>query len=156
MTEVGPHEFSAALEPLEWGRATYTILRVPPELVAAAGAEGTRRVAGTIEDVEVNLALTKADVTEGVFLWAGASLQRRLGARPGDVVECRLAPVDPDVVLVPDDVRAALDDAGRSEAFEALRPSQRRQLLVPVDDAARPDTRARRIAALVAGLPPGM
>lgn len=146
------HEFDAILEPLVWGRSTYVVVRLPEALVDAATAVGTRRVAGTVDDVEVNLAITRADVIQHPFLWAGAGLRRRLGSVAGDVVTCRLAPVDPDHVPVPPDVLADLEQAGVWAAFAALRPAARRQRLVPVEDAARPATRERRVADLVASL----
>lgn len=144
--------FDASLEPLAWGRSTYVVVRLPEALVASAEAVGTRRLDGLVEDVAVNLAITRADVLDVPFLWAGAPLRRRLGARTGDAVRCVLAPVDPDHVPVADDVRAALAAAGVEAAFGGLRPAERRRRLVPVEDAARPDTRARRLADLVAGL----
>lgn len=147
------HAFDAVLEPLVWGRSTYVVLRLPAAVVEAAAAAGTRRVAGTVDGVEVNLAVTRADVLDEPFLWAGAGLRRRLGAAPGDVVACRLAPVDPDHVPVPPDVREAVEAAGLGPAFDALRPAEQRRRLVPVEDAVRPDTRARRVADLVASLP---
>lgn len=145
------HRFEAVLEPLTWGRATYTILRVPAALVDAAATWPTRRVAGTIEDAPVNLALNRADgaLLAAPFVYAGASLQRRIGLRPGDVAAVALRPVDPDLVPLPRDLRAALLDADLLTAFEARRPAERRRLLVPIEDAAREDTRARRITALV-------
>lgn len=64
MADGGPWvEFVAPLEPLVWGRNTYTILPVPPRLEEAAAAAGTHRVEGVIEDEEVNLAINRAEVT---------------------------------------------------------------------------------------------
>ena len=37
--------FEGQIEPLEWGRATYTILRVPPEIAKTLEDHGARRVA---------------------------------------------------------------------------------------------------------------
>lgn len=148
------HRFDAVLEPLEWGRNVYTVIRVPAALEAAAAGWPTRRVTGTVEGVEVNLALNRADADLLLepFLYAGTSLQRRTGLRPGDVATCVLRPADPDLVPVPDDVRAALVAVDRLATFEARRPAERRRLLVPIEDAAREETRARRVAALVASL----
>jgi hypothetical protein len=72
--------------------------------------------------VQVNLGVNKADVVLRPFLYVGAALQRRLGARAGDVVACRLRPADPDHVPVPADVQAALDASGRDGAFARCRP----------------------------------
>lgn len=142
--------FEAAVEPLEWGRATYTILRLPPEVMEALGRP--RRVEGEIADHPVNLAPARAPVLEDAFLWTGKALLREIGIAPGEVVEVRLRPADPDAVEVPDDVALALRAAGRLEAWDALPPGRRRAALVPVAGAKRADTRIRRIAALVASL----
>lgn len=66
----------------------------------------------------VNLGLNRADITPHAFVYAGTSLQRRLGLRAGAVVECRLRPADPDEVPVPDDVAAS--DATRTSRIRDL------------------------------------
>ena len=142
--------FEAVVETLEWGRATYTILRLPPEAEAALG--GARRVEGEVGDHPVNLAVTRAPVVEGAFLWAGKSFLRDVGARPGEPLDVRLRPADPRDVQTPEDVAAALRAAGRTAAWEALSAGRRRGLLHGVASAVAPATRARRVAALVAGL----
>lgn len=147
--------FEAVVEPLAWGRNDYTILKVPTGLARAATVASTRRVEGTINGVEVNVGLNRADVIDDTFIYLGKPTLRRLDAALGDVVDCVLRPADPDHVPVPDDVVTALEQAGRSDAFARLRPAQRRQRLVPVEAAARAETRARRIRELVATLPPG-
>ncbi len=53
-----------------------------------------------MNDHPVNLALTRAPVVEGVFLWAGASLLDRTGIAPGQPVEVRLRP-PPTTVSIP-------------------------------------------------------
>lgn len=56
-------------------------------------------------------------------------------------------------VDLPDDLAAALDAAaGVRAAFEALSYSRRKELARGVADAKRPETRERRIAAVVADL----
>lgn len=148
-------DFEGVIEPLEWGRATYTILRVPPDVAGALAARGARRVEGEINDRPVNLALSRAPVVEGVFLWTGKSLLDRLEVRPGEPLEVRLRPAPAGEVDTPDDVSAALRAAGATEAWEALTPGRRRGLLHKVDTARTAPTRAKRIAALVAGLAGG-
>lgn len=147
-------EFDGPLELLPWGRNTYTVLYLDDLLQDAVSAAATRRVEGHLDAVQVNLGVNKADVTPRSFMYVGAALQRRLGARAGDVVACRLRPADPDHVPVPADVQAALDASGRSDAFARRRPAERRRLLQPIEDAAQAATRRRRIEALVSALPP--
>lgn len=144
----GEVRFEAVVEPLVWGRSTYTILRVPETLARAATLARTRRVDGTIEDVEVNVGLNRADVIEETFIYAGKPMLRRLGVSLGDVVDCALQPADPDLVPLPPDVAHALAGSDQMGAFERLPAARRRQLLVPVEAAARADTRARRIEDL--------
>ena len=146
------HEFDALVEPVQWGRARYTVIRLPAVLVEDAERQGTRRVAGEIEGTPVNLAVTTAPVVDGPFVYAGTSVLRRIGVRAGDPVTCRLAPADPDDVPLADDVEEALAAADLLGAWEALTPATRRRRLYAVDSAASAATRARRLAELLDGL----
>jgi hypothetical protein len=145
-------DFEGRVEPLDWGRATYTILRLPEEIAAALIAQGAKRVEGEINDRPVNLALSRAPVVEGVFLWTGQSLLDRLEIAPGEPLEIRLRPAPADEVETPDDVLLALRQGGAAEAWEALTPGKRRGLLYKIDTAKTAPTRLKRIAALVAEL----
>lgn len=142
--------FEGRVEALVWGRATYTILRLPPDVAAALAP--TRRVEGEIADHPVNLALTRAPVVEGVFLWAGASLLDRIGIAPGEPVEVRLRPAPDDRVDLDPDVEAALRAAGALEMWEALTPGKRRGLLYSISTAKTAPTRAKRIGRMIADL----
>ena len=144
--------FEGRVEALEWGRAIYTILRLPPDVAGAL--DGARRVEGEIAEHPVNLGIARAPVVDGPFLWTGRSLLDRLGVAPGEALEVRLRAADPREVETPEDVAAALLGAGRLAAWEALTPGRRRGLLHGVATARTAPTRARRVAALVAGLAP--
>lgn len=146
--------FAAPLEILPWGRNVYTVVMLPRELSKAAAERGTRRVEGTMNGVPVNLGVNRADVTASAFVYAGKGLQRRLGVSSGAVVDCRLRPADPDEVPVPDDVADALADAGRTAAFDRLRPARRRQLLAAVEAAVSQRARSSRVDELVRSLAP--
>jgi hypothetical protein len=152
--EHGWVEFDGVIELMPWGRNVYTILRVEGRLEAKARAAGTRRVEGTIEGVTVNAGLNRADVIPEAFIYVGKSLKRRHGSRAGDVVRCRLRPVDPDEVPLADDVHRALADGGRLTGFERRTPAERRRLLQPIEEAVKAETRQRRILALLSSLPP--
>jgi hypothetical protein len=146
--------FDGVLEPLTWGKNTYTIIRVPPRLVEAAELWPTRRIDGSIDGLSLNLGLNKADSTvlSGSFVYVGAGLQRRLGVAAGDLVSCEFEPADPDLVPVPEDLARAMEDASCTTVWERKRASDRRRLLMPIDNAARPQTRAERITRLVSSL----
>jgi hypothetical protein len=139
--------FEGRIEPLVWGKATYTIIRLPTDVLAALGP--TRRVEGEIAEHPVNLAPTRAPVIDGAFLWAGQSLLERLGIAPGDCVEVRLRPAPDDRVDLPDDVAASLRASGRIAVWDALSPGKRRGLLYKIDTAKTDATRQKRIKALL-------
>jgi hypothetical protein len=147
-----PVHFDALLELLHWGRNVYTVIKVPDELADRARAELTRRVEGHLDDIAVNVGLNRTDVIPETFIYVGGGLQRRLGLRPGDVARCRLVPADPDHVPLPEDVLDALEQAGRRDAFEHMPATDRRRLLAPIEGAARPETKQRRIAAMITSL----
>lgn len=144
--------FDGLIEPLVWGRATYTILRLPSDVAAQLG--DAKRVEGEINEHPVNLAPTRAPVIADAFLWAGQSLLDRIGATPGEVVEVRLRPADPDLVVVDDDIFAALRAAGVAEAWAQLTPGKQRGLLYQVTSAKTPATRQKRLSVMIAGLVP--
>ncbi|MEL6960388.1 MAG: DUF1905 domain-containing protein, partial [Pseudomonadota bacterium] len=50
--------FDGAVEPMEWGNATYTVLRIPPDVIDALGP--TKRVEGEINDQPFEAALNPA------------------------------------------------------------------------------------------------
>lgn len=142
--------FEGRIEAVDWGRATYTILRVPEEVLAALGP--TKRVEGEMAEHPVNLALSRAPVVEGVFLWTGQSLLDRIGASPGEMVEVRLRPAPDDAVDTPEDVAGALARAGLMALWEGLTAGKRRGLLYHIATAKTAPTRDKRIARLVADL----
>jgi Bacteriocin-protection, YdeI or OmpD-Associated/Domain of unknown function (DUF1905) len=142
--------FEGRVEPLTWGRSTYTILRLPEAALQALGK--TRRVEGEIADHPVNLALSRAPVVEGVFLWTGSSLLDRIGIQPGEPVEVRLRPAPDDRVDLDPDIEAALRVAGVLSVWESLTPGKRRGLLYQIATAKTDPTRLKRIRKLVEDL----
>lgn len=142
--------FEARVEPLTWGRSTYTILRLPED--ASRALSKTRRVEGEIADHPVNLALSRAPVVEGVFLWTGQSLLDRIGIRPGAPVEVRLRPAPDDRVDLDPDIEAALIAGRVLAAWETLTPGKRRGLLYQIATAKTDQTRLKRIQKLVEDL----
>ncbi|MGL4320143.1 MAG: YdeI/OmpD-associated family protein [Paracoccaceae bacterium] len=142
--------FQGRIEPMVWGRATYTILRVPKTVVAALGP--TKRVEGEMNDHPINLALTRAPVCPDVFLWAGQSLLERIGIAPDDLLEVRLRPAPDDLVDVPDDVAFALQSTGQTSVWAALTPGKQRRLLYQIGTAKTASTRSKRITTLIATL----
>ncbi len=142
--------FEGRIEPMVWGKSTYTILRIPPDMLDSLGP--AKRVEGEIAEHPVNLAPTRAPVIDGAFLWAGQSMLDRIGIAPGDVVEVRLRPAPDDRVDLPDDVAFALRRADVLSVWQTLTPGKRRGLLYKIDTAKTDATRQKRVASLIAEL----
>jgi uncharacterized protein YdeI (YjbR/CyaY-like superfamily) len=103
--------------------------------------------------------------TPGVYGGVGhivvnPAVKAATGVDAGDRVRVRMElDTEPRKVAVPVDLRAALnDDPAVVSAFDTLSFTHRREYVEWVEEAKRPETRARRIAAtverVVAGTPP--
>jgi hypothetical protein len=147
--------FEGRVEPLQMGKATYTILPLPADIADILTSAGAKRVEGEINDHPVNLALTRLPQSDVVFLWAGKSILDQVGIAPGETIEVRLRPAADDGVDTPDDLNAALLRAGLSADWEVLTPGKRRGLLYQVNTAKTAPTRAKRIAKLLVALTEG-
>ena len=146
------HCFEGQIEPMTWGDTTFTVLRLPADVAGALQAEGAKRVEGEFGEHPVNLALSKAPVLDGIFLWTGKTLLEASGLAPGERFEVRLKKADASIVEVPDDVRRALKSGGVLDDWEALTPGNRRGRLHQIETAKRAETRANRISKLVRDL----
>jgi hypothetical protein len=71
------------------------------------------------------------------------------GIAGGDELDVSLELAAQPELAVPDDLAAALAEAGIRDAFDALAPSRRKAHVVSVDSAKTPETRARRVASAV-------
>lgn len=147
------HTFEGRIVPMEWGKSVYTVLPVPDDIAAALARAGAKRVVGEINDHPINMALTKAPVFDGVFLWAGKALLDEIGIGPGDTFEVRLQKADETRVDLDDDIALALRRAAATDRWNALTPGKRRGLLHAITTAKRAETRAKRIAKMIAELP---
>ncbi|MGY1695174.1 YdeI/OmpD-associated family protein [Geodermatophilus sp. SYSU D00814] len=119
--------------------------------VAGLGAGRAFPVRITIGPVTVEARLARM----GGENLIGLSRERRtaLGVETGDTVEVLVTPDTAErTVDVPPDLTEALAAAGVREAFDRLAPSHRKEHVRSVTDAKRPETRARRVTAVVTAL----
>ena len=151
MRHAGAVRFSTSVSAT--GGAT-TGLEVPAEVVDALGGGRRPRVVVTLNGYRYR---TSIGVVGGrSLLPVSAEVRQRAGVAAGDAVEVEVEVDDaPRVVEVPEDLAAALAaEPGTAEAFAALSPSARQRLVLAVEGAKAPATRARRVAATVEGLRP--
>ena len=96
---------------------------------------------------EASIRATLVPVGKGRHrLFVNGGMREAAGVAVGDTVSFELLSTAHANVSVPEDLADALDEVdGAREAFEAMSPSHRRELIRYVDDARTPSTRERRI-----------
>jgi hypothetical protein len=138
---------------LETSGKTATGIRVPPEVVDELGAGKRPAVNVTINDYYTWR--TSVAVMDGAFMvGVSAQARERAGVAGGDEVDVDIE-LDTEAreVVIPQDLAQALSqDAVAATAFEAASYSNKRRLIIPIDDAKTPETRQRRIQKTIAGL----
>lgn len=131
---------------IELGGKTATGFRVPAEVVAALGSGKRPRVHVTIGDHSYRS--TIAAYGDAFMLPLSATNRAAGGVAAGDEVDVEVVlDTEPREVTVPADLAAALD-ANREirRTFDALSYSNKRRIVLSVEDAKTDATRTRRIA----------
>ena len=128
-----------------------TGIEVPAEVVAELGGGKRPAVAVTVNGYSYR---STVGVMGGRSLIPFSSDKRAatgIGGGDAITVDVELDTASRDVE-VPADLSQALDAAGRRAAFDSLSPSQRKAHVTNVESAKAPETRERRVAAIVAKL----
>jgi hypothetical protein len=133
-------------------RKTATGLPVPPSVIEALGSGKRPSVVVTLNG-GYTYRSTVGVMGEQFLVPLSAEHRAASGVAAGDSVEVTLE-LDtlPRVVDLPEDLAAALHEAGVRAAFDALSNSRQRALADPVVAAKAPETRARRIEKAVEAL----
>ena len=130
---------------------TATGIEVPESVVEGLGAGKRVPVAVTINGYTYRT--TIAPYTEAYFIPLSAENRAGAGVRAGEVVDVDIErDTAPREVTVPADLAEALDAAGVREAFDALSFTRRKEYVVAVEGAKKPETRRARIERAVAEL----
>jgi hypothetical protein len=132
-------------------------VEVPAEVIAALGGGGRIPVQATFDGISYRGSI--ASMGGCMALGVLKQIRGELGKGPGDPV---VVTVERDTaartIEVPADLAEALAAAGAKAAFDALSFSHRREHVRAIEEAKKPETRARRIAkavAMVSGKPRG-
>ncbi|QHC56431.1 YdeI/OmpD-associated family protein [Rathayibacter tanaceti] len=128
-----------------------TGIEVPPEVLEALGGGKRPAVAVTVNGYRFT---STVGAREGrALIPFSADKRRETGLAGGDAIEVELElDATPRLVVVPDDLASALAEAGAVERFAALSPSARKAHVGAVEGAKAAETRARRVASVVAAL----
>jgi hypothetical protein len=151
-SEGGRQKFRAEL--LQSGK-TATGLRVPPEVVAALGTSKKPAVKVTLNGYTYRSTVATMD---GEFMLpVSAEVRAKAGVAAGDKLDVEVElDTEPREVIVPDDLAAALKREAKAKAFfEGLSYSNKRRIVMSIEEAKTAETRQRRIEKAVGNLREG-
>lgn len=136
------------------GRTTATVILTQEQVDDLRGAAGRGRVPVAITYLDATFR-TSVSVYRGQWVMVVNQAMRDggltpPGAYPVDIV----MDASERTVEVPPDLVAALVTAGMAAGFEAASYTKRKEWVRGVNDAKKPETRAARIAKVVAALGP--
>lgn len=137
------------------GGKTATGIPVTAEVVEALG--GGKRPAVTVTIGTYTYRSTVGQMDGQFMIPLSAAHRAGAGVAAGDDVDVEIeldtAPRDVDI---PSDFAEALDaDPALRSAFEALSNSNKKRIVLPIEDAKTPETRQRRVEKAIAGLRDG-
>jgi hypothetical protein len=134
------------------GSRVFILLPFDPN--AAWGQKAKHYITGAVNGCPVRGPLEREG---GAYrLPLGAAWRRDSGLAAGDKVRVELSPEGPQLDRMPPDVAAALAAEPRARAFfEGLATFYRKNFMRWIESAKRPETRANRIAEMVALLKAG-
>lgn len=144
--------FDGQIEIMFWGEKVYTVLKIPEDVLRTIGQFRSKRVDLEIRDFSYNLALTKAPIFDGVFLYFGKDKLTETNLSVGDITEFRLRTSDPNFVEIPAELQEALILNDAEKLWNELSPGMRRTKLQPILKAKQETTKGRRIHALIHSL----
>jgi hypothetical protein len=137
--------FVATLVEVDGGGA---FVEVPPEVVAALGGGGSIKIRARSDGIDYRGSVVT--MGDAKVLGVLKAIRKQLAKAPGDQLTVELERDDEERrVDVPDDLASALQQADVRDAFDRLSFSHRREYVAWIDEAKKPETRARRIAQTV-------
>ncbi|MFT4241015.1 MAG: YdeI/OmpD-associated family protein [Acidovorax sp.] len=140
--------FDAVLE--DWAEGMdYCAIPVPAEITQALGTKGPVLVMARVNDSEP-FQVSLFPVGGGQhYMRIKAKVRKETNTRTGDRVRMRITVLDRDRVEIPDDLLRALHAEGVAHAFQSLPPGKQNFIIRRIDEAAKPETRERRIQEAV-------
>jgi Bacteriocin-protection, YdeI or OmpD-Associated/Domain of unknown function (DUF1905) len=127
----------------------YYALPVPASVTRALGTKGPVLVMARLNDSEpFKVSLFPAGSGRH-YIRIRAKVRREANIQYGDRVRVRITVLDRADVTIPEDLMSALRAEGVRKDFDSLPPGKKNYIVRRIDDAARSETRAKRIREAV-------
>ena len=136
--------FEAVLE--NWAEGMdYCAVRVPAETTEALGTRGPVLVLARVNDSEP-FQVSLFPVGGGKhYIRIKAKVRQETNTKTGDRIRMRMTVLDRADVSIPEDLMSALRAENMAEAFKSLPPGRQSFIVRRIDEAAKPETRTKRI-----------
>jgi hypothetical protein len=122
---------------------------VPPEITEALGTQAAVLVMACVND-SAPFKVSLFPVGGGRhYIRIKAKVRKETGTKAGDRVHMRITVLDRAAVTYPADLLSALQAAGATRDFKALPPGRQNFIVRRIDEAAKPETRQKRIQEAV-------
>jgi hypothetical protein len=140
--------FEATLE--NWAEGMdYCAVPVPAEITQALGTKGPVLVMARVNDSEP-FKVSLFPVGGGQhYIRIKAKVRKETKTKTGDRVRVRITVLDRADVTISKDLMSALRAEGVAEDFKSLPPGKQNFILRRIEDAAKPETRDKRIQEAV-------
>jgi hypothetical protein len=140
--------FRSKLE--NWAEAMdYCAIPVPASITKALGTKSAVLVMARINKSEpFKVSLFPAGGGQH-YIRVRAKVRKDAKLKEGDGVKVHITVLDRANIAIPKDLAVALRIEGMSVAFNALTPGKKNYIIRRIDDASKPETRARRIQEAV-------
>ena len=138
--------FGFVAQLLQAQRGGYYAVDVPPEISRAIGKRGPVPVSARINNVsEFTASLSPAGGGRH-RLRLNAHTRDEAGAKPGESIKVQITVLgQPQKVVIPEDLKAALRSEGVLEYFQTFPPGKQHHIIDWIERATRPETREKRI-----------
>ena len=142
--------FTVPLVRLQFGGTSKYLLEIPERVSSSIGRRGPVPIVATLNKaVEIQASLVPMGGGRH-RLQLNARTREELEIEPGDQVRVTLSvPKKPPRLPLPSDLAVALKEVDFEESFAALPVGKQNHIILWVEEAARPETRAKRVAAVI-------
>jgi len=140
--------FQAILE--NWAEGMdYCAVPVPPDITQALGTKGPVLVMARLND-SAPFQVSLFPVGGGQhYIRIKAKVRQETKTKTGDCVQLRFTVLDRADISIPEDLMNALRTGGATQAFTLLSPGKQNFMIRRIAEAAKPETRTKRIQVVV-------
>jgi hypothetical protein len=127
----------------------YCAIPVPASVTKALGTKSAVLVMARVNSSEpFKVSLFPAGGGQH-YIRVRAKVRNDAKLKEGDRVEVRITVLDCADITIPQDLAAALRAGGVAAGFDALTPGKKNYIIRRIDDASKPETRAKRVQEAV-------